>query len=278
MAIKGAQPGDVLEVRILDVKMLALPKQTPGYSRARLLAATRQPGGAFTTRTLIEEPKPREVITIYEVDATGERDCAKAVYNFRWYPPKDPFAQAARDHRLPRRAGEPPHRRRRETGRHPEERARRRPGRISAVMGLAPKEADMVDSIPPSYTGGNIDNWRIGKGATMYLPGVGAGRPVLRRGSACLAGRLRAVWHGHRMLAHRHISVHPAPEGKPRRYAALEKLDYPLLETQTSVCCTASAIPTTWRSSGAKAQTDISTPNPRSTWRCATPSARCGIS
>jgi acetamidase/formamidase len=26
----------------------------------------------------------------------------------------------------------------------------------------------MVDSIPPSYTGGNIDNWRIGKGATMY--------------------------------------------------------------------------------------------------------------
>ena len=38
------------------------------------------------------------------------------------------------------------------------------------VMGLAPVEADMVDSIPPSYTGGNIDNWRIGKGATLYYP------------------------------------------------------------------------------------------------------------
>ena len=38
------------------------------------------------------------------------------------------------------------------------------------VIGLAPKEADIVDSIPPSYTGGNIDNWRIGKGATMYYP------------------------------------------------------------------------------------------------------------
>src|SRR4029078_9192073 len=38
------------------------------------------------------------------------------------------------------------------------------------VLGLAPKEADMVDSIPPSYTGGNIDNWRIGKGATMFYP------------------------------------------------------------------------------------------------------------
>ena len=38
------------------------------------------------------------------------------------------------------------------------------------VMGLAPAEADMVDSIPSSYTGGNIDNWRIGKGATLYYP------------------------------------------------------------------------------------------------------------
>jgi acetamidase/formamidase len=38
------------------------------------------------------------------------------------------------------------------------------------VLGLAPAEADMVDSIPPNYVGGNIDNWRIGKGATMYYP------------------------------------------------------------------------------------------------------------
>ena len=36
------------------------------------------------------------------------------------------------------------------------------------TMGLAPKEADYVNSIPPSYTGGNIDNWRIGAGATMF--------------------------------------------------------------------------------------------------------------
>ena len=38
------------------------------------------------------------------------------------------------------------------------------------VMGVAPKEADVVDSIPPGYFGGNMDNWRIGKGATMYYP------------------------------------------------------------------------------------------------------------
>ena len=41
---------------------------------------------------------------------------------------------------------------------------------LFGVLGLAPKEADMVDSIPPSYTGGNLDDWRIGKGATMYYP------------------------------------------------------------------------------------------------------------
>jgi acetamidase/formamidase len=38
------------------------------------------------------------------------------------------------------------------------------------TMGVAPREEDFVSSIPPSYTGGNIDDWRIGKGATMYYP------------------------------------------------------------------------------------------------------------
>tara|TARA_Y100001937_G_scaffold121771_1_gene181069 strand:- start:674 stop:1234 length:561 start_codon:yes stop_codon:yes gene_type:complete len=28
----------------------------------------------------------------------------------------------------------------------------------------------MVDSIPPSYFGGNMDNWRAGKGARLFLP------------------------------------------------------------------------------------------------------------
>jgi acetamidase/formamidase len=41
---------------------------------------------------------------------------------------------------------------------------------ICVAIAATPKEADIVDSIPPSYTGGNIDNWRIGKGATMYYP------------------------------------------------------------------------------------------------------------
>ena len=37
-------------------------------------------------KDLLTEPKPREVITIYEIDAAGERNWAQAVYNFRWVP------------------------------------------------------------------------------------------------------------------------------------------------------------------------------------------------
>jgi hypothetical protein len=44
----------------------------------------------FHYKDLLTEPKPREVVTIYEVDAIGERNWAKAVYNFRWTPQTDP--------------------------------------------------------------------------------------------------------------------------------------------------------------------------------------------
>jgi hypothetical protein len=45
----------------------------------------------FHYKELITEPKPREVITIYEIDSSGQRNWAQAVYNFRWTPQTDPF-------------------------------------------------------------------------------------------------------------------------------------------------------------------------------------------
>src|ERR1700730_6875863 len=84
--------------------------------------------------------------TIYEIDTSKQRNWAQAVYNFRWTPQTDPQNHnVLKNVRIPIR----PH---------------------FGVMGLAPKEADIVDSIPPSYFGGNMDNWRVGKGATMYYP------------------------------------------------------------------------------------------------------------
>ena len=38
------------------------------------------------------------------------------------------------------------------------------------VIALAPREADLVDSIPPAHFGGNLDNWHLGKGSAVYLP------------------------------------------------------------------------------------------------------------
>ena len=162
--IKGAQPGDILEVRIVDVT--PRPSGNPDY-KGKTFGSNAAAWWGFHYGDMLTEPKKREVVTIYEVDATGERNWAKAVYNYRWTPQTDPFGvvhptidypgvpvdhstitkkeNILRDIRIPIR----PH---------------------FGTIGLAPAEADMVNSIPPNYTGGNIDNWRIGKGAKIYFP------------------------------------------------------------------------------------------------------------
>ena len=162
--IKGAQPGDILEVRIVDVA--PRPSGNPDY-KGKTFGSNAAAWWGFHYGDMLTEPKKREVVTIYEVDATGERNWAKAVYNYRWTPQTDPFGvvhptidypgvpvdhstitkkeNILRDIRIPIR----PH---------------------FGTIGLAPAEADMVNSIPPNYTGGNIDNWRIGKGAKIYFP------------------------------------------------------------------------------------------------------------
>ena len=95
---------------------------------------------------------------------------------------------------------------------------------------ITPKEADVVDSIPPGYFGGNMDNWRIGKGATMYypvaVPGAlfSVGDPHASQGDSemcgtaiecSLTGTFQLVLHKKNTLA-----------------GSLAGLDYPLLETQ----------------------------------------------
>ena len=88
VAITGAEPGDILEVRILDLK--PRPCTNTAY-KGKSFGSNAAAWWGFHYNDLLEEPKPREVITIYEVDATGERDWAKALYNFRWVPQTDPF-------------------------------------------------------------------------------------------------------------------------------------------------------------------------------------------
>jgi acetamidase/formamidase len=62
------------------------------------------------------------------------------------------------------------------------------------VMGVAPAESGVINSIPPGPFGGNIDNWRIGPGATMYYPVLHpgalffAGDPHMAEGDGELSG------------------------------------------------------------------------------------------
>ena len=162
--VKGAEEGDVLEVRIVDVA--PRPSANPSY-KGKSFGVNAAAWWGFHYKDLITEPKNREVITIYEIDAGLDRNWAQAVYNFQWTPQTDPFGVVHKTIDYPGVIVD--HSTVKEN--HGVLKNIRVPVRPHfGVAGVAPKEADMVDSIPPSYTGGNIDNWRIGKGATMYYP------------------------------------------------------------------------------------------------------------
>jgi acetamidase/formamidase len=223
VAVEGAEPGDILEVRILDVA--PRPSQNPLFA-GRTFGSNAAASWGYHFSDLIEDPKPREVITIYELDTAGE-PFAKASYSYAWTPQTDPhgvvhatidYPGVVVDHsKIVKRenvlAGI------------------RVPARLHfGTMGLAPAEADFVSSVPPSYTGGNIDDWRIGKGSRMYypvaVPGAffSVGDPHAAQGDSELAGTaietsltgdFRFILHKQRDLAG----------------TTLEGLTHPMLET-----------------------------------------------
>jgi acetamidase/formamidase len=250
VAVKGAEPGDILEVRILDVK--PRPCANPSF-KGKAFGSNAAAWWGFHYKDLIEEPKQREVITIYEVDATGERDWAKAVYNFRWIPQTDPYGKVHKTIDYP---GVPVNHAftKKNFGILKNVRVPIRPH--FGTMGLAPAEADMVDSIPPSYTGGNIDDYRIGKGATMYYPvsvpgGLfSVGDPHASQGDSELCGTAIecSLTGTFQLILHKKASLPGTP---------LEKLNYPLLETQTEFVVHGFSFANYLAELGPKAQSDI---------------------
>jgi acetamidase/formamidase len=250
VAVVGAEEGDILEVRILDVK--PRPSANPEF-KGKSFGSNAAAWWGFHFNELIEEPKKREVITIYEIDASGERDWAKALYNFRWTPQTDPFGVV---HKIIDYPGVPvDHSTIKENwGVLKNVRVPIRPH--FGVMGLAPKEADMVDSIPPSYTGGNIDNWRIGKGATLYypvsVPGAlfSVGDPHASQGDSEMCGTAIecSLTGTFQLILHKKATLAGTP---------LENLGFPLLETQTDFLVHGFSYPNYLADLGAKAQSEI---------------------
>lgn len=89
----GAEPGDLLEVRIIDLK--PRPSANPLYP-GKAFGSNAAAWWGFHYDNLKDDPNPREGITIYEMDATGQENWAKAVYRYRWTPKPPPMGPSMR--------------------------------------------------------------------------------------------------------------------------------------------------------------------------------------
>lgn len=136
--VEDARPGDMLEVRYLSM--------TPRCAYGSNLAAN--------WGYLYKEFGERERVTIYQLDADARQAQALYAYDFpgKYLTPGTITRCPACDRqdalagvRVPAR----PH---------------------LGTAGVAMDVAGRVSTIPPGAHGGNIDNWRIGAGATMYYP------------------------------------------------------------------------------------------------------------
>jgi len=136
--VDGAKPGDMLEVRYL--------RMTPRFEYGSNLAAN--------WGYLYKEFDEKERVTIYKLDRNANHAEALYAYDFpgKYLIPGKITDCPVCDRenaldgvRVPVR----PH---------------------LGTAGVAPNVAGRTSSIPPGAHGGNIDNWRIGAGATMYYP------------------------------------------------------------------------------------------------------------
>lgn len=162
--VTDAEPGDVLEIRILDIR--PRPSCHPTHL-GKHFGSNAATWWGFQYDDLLTEPKKREVVTVYEVHQHTHPPHAKAVYNFRWTPQTDPYGVVHPTIDYP---GVPVDHNsiNKQFGILDKATIPVRPH--FGVMAVAPRETGLVDSIPPSYFGGNIDNWRAGKDAKLFLP------------------------------------------------------------------------------------------------------------
>jgi acetamidase/formamidase/AraC-like DNA-binding protein len=250
IAIEGAMPGDIIEVRILNLE--PRPCANPRFA-GRSFGSNVAAYWGFHYSDLLTEPKQREVITIYEVEAGGTRTpTAHAVYNFRWSPQIDPSgrvhprydypgipidaATIERNYDVLRQVEIPirPH---------------------FGVIALAPAHTGLVDSVPPASFGGNLDNWRTGPGASVFLPVqvpgglLSLGDPHASQGDSELCGTAIEC----SMTALIQIIHHPGSELRGR----LRDLDYPMIETATEWVIMGFSNPEYLKELGDDAQSEI---------------------
>lgn len=136
--VEGAEPGDMLEVRYLQM--------TPRFNYGSNLQAN--------WGHLYKEFGETERVTIYELDANS--NTARALYA---YDVEETYLVPGRITNCPT------------CDRQPALKGITIPARPHlGTAGVAPAVNEPVSTIPPGLHGGNIDNWRIGANSRMYYP------------------------------------------------------------------------------------------------------------
>ena len=151
--VEDAEPGDTLVVRILDM----VPRLPYGSNCA-------------ANWGLLYDTFQKERITIYGLDVDGGHEHGHQHVQTAFPTTASPmfgFDFTARDlYDLPGVISPPD-----PSARTPFSREVSVPVRPHfGVMGVAPAESGKLSSIPPGVWGGNVDNWRVGPGATMCYP------------------------------------------------------------------------------------------------------------
>lgn len=250
VAVKEAQPGDVLEVRILDI--VPRPSRNPQY-QGRVFGSSVAAWWGYHYDEFLAGPKPREAVTIYEIFDSGETPHARALYSYRWEPQTDPFGVVHTTYDYPGVPVIPGSVKRR----HGVLDGIRIPLRLHfGVIAVAPREADFVDSVPPSYFGGNLDNWRLGKGSTIYLPVsvpgalLSIGDPHAAQGDGELSGTAIEC----SMTGTFQVILHKKANLAGHAFA---DLSYPLIETETDWVLTGFSHPNYLAEFGAQGQSEV---------------------
>ena len=136
--VEGAKPGDMLEVRFLAME-------------PRLAYGTNLAGH---WGYLYEEMGRTERITIFKLDVSSQT--AEALFAY----------DVAEKYVVPGRVTLPG-----SVDRVPALKGIRIPFRVHlGTAGVAPASREKVSSIPPGRHGGNLDNWQIAAGTTMFYP------------------------------------------------------------------------------------------------------------
>lgn len=250
IAVDGAMPGDLIEVRILDLK--PRPSGNPRFA-GKCFGSNAATYWGFHYHDLLTEPKQREVITIYEVEVAGGRPpTAHAVYSFRWTEQVDPSGVRHARYDYPGVPVDPATiERNYDVLRNVEIPIRPHFG----VIALAPAHNGLVDSVPPASFGGNLDNWRTGPGSRIFLPVqvpgglLSLGDPHASQGDSELCGTAIEC----SMTALIQVVHHRAATLVDQ----LRDLDYPLIETDTEWVILGFSSPDYLKELGEDAQSEV---------------------